>query len=255
MTMPSLIGTSWKMNLTSTQAERWLRSFAPLVEGLGERRLFVLPPFPALWIARRELAGTAIGWGAQDLHPDDRGAHTGDVSGEMLADLGCTYVEMGHSERRTAHAETDAVVGGKVRAALRWGLTPVLCVGEPRRVALPIARAAVSRRLSGALDGLTGPDLDRVVVAYEPGWAIGAGSIAAPIEHIAAMHASIRRWLSAHGATGCRVIYGGSIDPSNAAPILATPGVDGLFVGRAALDPATFAEIARAGLDGVEAKR
>jgi triosephosphate isomerase len=251
----ALIGTSWKMNKTSSEAEAWLRAFLPLVDGLEGRDLFVLPPFPALWVARRELAGTRIAWGAQDLHPQDRGAHTGDVSAEMLVDLGCTYAEMGHSERRTGHGETDALVGAKVRAALRSGLTPVLCVGEPRRIASLAARSAVGRRLAGSLAGLDGIDLDRVVVAYEPAWAIGAGATAAPLDHITTMHLTIRRWLAGHGATATRIIYGGSIDASNAAPILAAPGVDGLFVGRAALDPVAFAAIARAGLEGAEAGR
>jgi len=247
--MPPLIGTSWKMNLTSSEAEAWLRSFVPLVHGFVGRELFVLPPFPAIWVARRELADTAVAWGAQDVHPEDRGAHTGDVSAEMLADLGCTFVEMGHSERRSAHGETDALVGAKVGTALRWGLTPIVCIGEPRRVSLLAARSACGRRLAGALGGLSGPELDRIVVAYEPAWAIGAGSTAAPIEHIGAMHASIRRWLAAHGSTASRIIYGGSIDTGNAGAILATMGVDGLFVGRAALDPRAFAEIARTGAD------
>ena len=144
--MRPLIGTGWKMNLTSTQAEGWLRAFVPLAEGLAGRDLFVLPPFPALWVARRELAGTRIAWGAQDLHPVDRGAHTGDVSAEMLVDLGCTYVEVGHSERRAEHGETDALVAAKVRAALRWGLTPILCVGERAPWAPGVARGAVARQ-------------------------------------------------------------------------------------------------------------
>jgi triosephosphate isomerase len=251
--MPPLIGTSWKMNLTSSEAEGWLRSFAPLVDDLDDRELFVLPPFPALWVARRELARTSVAWGAQDVHPEDRGAHTGDVSAEMLADLGCTFVEMGHSERRSGHGETDALVGGKVRTALRWGLTPIVCVGEPRRVSLLAARSAVGRRLAGALGDLAGPDLDRIVVAYEPAWAIGVGATAAPLEHIGAMHASIRRWLAGHGSSASRIIYGGSIDTANAGAILGTPGVDGLFVGRAALDPHAFAEIAHAGTDATAA--
>jgi triosephosphate isomerase len=247
--MRSLIGTSWKMNLTSTQAEAWLRAVVPLLDGLVDRDLFVIPPFPALWVARRELAGTRIAWGAQDVHPADRGAHTGDVSAEMLVDLGCSYAEMGHSERRAGHGETDDLVGAKVRAALRWGLAPLLCVGEPRPTEIPSAKRLVTRRLAIALRGLPGEDLDRVVVAYEPAWAIGAGATAAPLPHIAALHAGIHRALKDRGASTARVLYGGSIDPGNAASILATPGVDGLFVGRAALDPAAFAAIAWAGID------
>jgi triosephosphate isomerase len=240
-----LIGTSWKMNLTSTQAEGWLRAFVPQVADLRDRDLFLLPSFPALWVARRELTGTGIAWGAQDVHPDDRGAHTGDVSAEMLADLGCTFVEMGHSERRYAYGEGDALVAAKVAAALRWRLTPVMCVGERELWPLPTAWGAISRHLKRSLRGLDGPALDRVVVAYEPHWAIGVGAHAAPLDHIEAIIAEIHRWLAARGATATRVLYGGSIDAGNAARVAATPGVDGLFVGRAALDPDVFAAIAR----------
>lgn len=233
------------MNLTSTQAEGWLRAFVPQVADLRDRDLFLLPSFPALWVARRELTGTGIAWGAQDVHPDDRGAHTGDVSAEMLADLGCTLVEMGHSERRYAYGEGDALVAAKVAAALRWRLTPVMCVGERELWPLPTAWGAISRHLKRSLRGLDGPALDRVVVAYEPHWAIGVGAHAAPLDHIEAIIAEIHRWLAARGATATRVLYGGSIDAGNAARVAATPGVDGLFVGRAALDPDVFAAIAR----------
>jgi len=240
-----LIGTSWKMNLTSSEAEAWLAAALPLVCDLDDRDLFVLPSFPALWVARRELAGTRVAWGAQDVHPDDRGAHTGDVSAAMLADLGCTYVEIGHSERRYGYGETDALVAAKVAAALRWGLTPILCVGERELWGIATATSAVLRHVKGSIGNLSPADLDRIVVAYEPHWAIGIGAHAAPLDHIAAIHDAIRRWLGAGGAGVTRVIYGGSIDADNARGILGTPGVDGLFVGRAALDPRIFAAIAR----------
>jgi triosephosphate isomerase len=153
--MRPLIGTSWKMNLTSTQAEGWLRAFAPMANGLGERDVFVLPSFPALWVARRALAGTGIAWGAQDLHPADRGAHTGDVSAEMLIDLGCTYVEIGHSERRATHGETDASPRpGPPRCA---GAVPILCVGERAQWALGVARGGVARQLNAALRASSRP--------------------------------------------------------------------------------------------------
>jgi triosephosphate isomerase len=251
-TMRPLIGTSWKMNLTSSEAEAWLRAALPLVRDLDDRDLFVLPSFPALWVARRELTGTAVAWGAQDVHPDERGPHTGDVSAAMLADLGCTYVEVGHSERRYAHLETDALVAAKVAAVLRWGLTPILCVGERELWGIATATSAVIRHVKGSIGNLPPADLDRIVVAYEPHWAIGIGAHAAPLDHIAAIHDAIRRWLGAGGAGVTRVIYGGSIDADNARGILGTPGVDGLFVGRAALDPRVFASIARTSI-GVSA--
>jgi triosephosphate isomerase len=240
-----LIGTSWKMNLTPSEAAGWFATARAFLEPLSATRdLFVLPPFPAIFVAREALAGTAIGWGGQDLHPDDGGAHTGDVSGAMLADLGSRYAEMGHSERRRDHGETDDLVGAKVRAALRWDLTPILCVGERIKGAVGPAWRIVERQLLGSLGGLAPTDLDRVVIAYEPVWAIGEGSAAADPEHVAGLHAAIERWLADHGATIQRVLYGGSVDETTAGELLAVPGVSGLFVGRAALDPRRFAAIA-----------
>jgi triosephosphate isomerase len=239
-----LIGTSWKMNLTSTDAAGYFRTLAPLVEGLVDRDLFVLPPFTSIWVAREELGGTRLAWGAQDVHEADSGAHTGDVSAPMLADLGCRFVEIGHSERRRDHAETDRRIGEKVRAALRWDMTPIVCVGEPRRLSLRISRALVTRQLVRGLGSLAATDLDRVAVAYEPVWAIGVGAEAAPLDHLGAMHESIRAWLAGRGARSARVIYGGSVDQANSSAIMGTTAVDGLFVGRAALDPVVFAAIA-----------
>ncbi|HEU4572368.1 MAG TPA: triose-phosphate isomerase, partial [Candidatus Limnocylindrales bacterium] len=197
-----------------------------------------------IFVARDALTGSAIGWGGQDLHPDDRGAHTGDVSGAMLADLGSRYVEMGHSERRRDHGETDALVAAKVRAAFRWNLTPIVCVGERIRGAVAPARRIVEGQLAGAFDGLDPADLDRVVVAYEPVWAIGEGSVAADPGHVAGIHEAIDSWLAVRGATTRRVLYGGSVDETTAADLLAVLHVAGLFVGRAALDPHRFAAIA-----------
>jgi triosephosphate isomerase len=243
--MRPLIGTSWKMNLTPSEANRWFGIARPLLEPLtSERDLFVLPPFPALSVARDALAGSAIGFGGQDVAPEDRGAHTGDVSAPMLVDLGCRYVEIGHSERRRDHGETDSIVAAKVRAALRWNLVPIVCVGERTQGPADQAQTVVSAQLEGGFDGLAAAELDRVVVAYEPVWAIGEGAAAAEPDHVAALHLAIDAWLGDHGATTRRVLYGGSVDEANAAGLLATPSVAGLFVGRAALDPVRFAAIA-----------
>jgi len=239
-----LIGTSWKMHLTPTEAATWFAAAVPELAGLRDRDLFVLPPFPAIAVARDALTGTAIGWGAQDVHPDDSGAHTGDVSAPMLADLGCRYVEVGHSERRREHREGDRLLARKVAAIRRWHMTPILCVGERTRRPLEAATRAVTGQLRGALGGLDAAALDALVIAYEPVWAIGVGAQAAPLAHIDAMHAAIRRWLARRGARATRVIYGGSVDPTNAGAIGRLKHVDGLFVGRAALDPDAFVRIA-----------
>ena len=239
-----MIGTSWKMNLLPSTAPAW---FATVVRGTSmtvDRELFVLPPFPTLAIAQAALLGSSIRWGGQDVHEDDAGAHTGDISASMLADLGCTIAEIGHSERRRDHGETSVRIAGKVRAANRWRLTPLLCVGERTPGRPGTAIRIVQRQLRGALDGLALDELSRVVVAYEPAWAIGEGAQAADLDHVSALHAAIRRWLDARGGSSVRVLYGGSVNPHNAQGLLTVPEVDGLFVGRAALDPDAFVAIA-----------
>ncbi len=239
-----MIGTSWKMNLLPSTAPAWLATVVHGTTLTVDRELFVLPPFPALAVAQTVLRGTAIRWGGQDVHEDDAGAHTGDVSAPMLADLGCTIAEIGHSERRRDHGETSHRIAGKVRAALRWRLTPLLCVGERRPGPPGRAIAIVGRQLSGALDGLGQEELSRVVVAYEPAWAIGEGAQAAALDHVSTLHAAIRDWLDVRGGAPVRVLYGGSVNPGNAGGLLTVPEVDGLFVGRAALDPEVFVAIA-----------
>lgn len=238
------------MNLLPSTAPAWfgavLRGIATPSSDLGaaDREWFVLPPFPALAAAQASLHGSPIRWGAQDVHEDDAGAHTGDVSAPMLADLGCTIAEIGHSERRRDHGETTPRISGKVRAALRWGLTPLLCVGEATQGERDAAIGLVEEDLTGALGSLGPADLAKVVVAYEPAWAIGEGAQAADLDHVAALHGAIRGWLDGRGATAVRVLYGGSVNRANAADLLTVPGVDGLFVGRAALDPEAFVAIA-----------
>jgi triosephosphate isomerase len=248
--MRRLIGTSTKMNLTSSEARGYLAAIRELTATLDGVDLFVLPPFTSTWVARDVLGGSRIAWGAQDVHPDDAGAHTGDVSAPMLADLGCCYIECGHSERRRDHGESDALVARKVAAIVRHRMTPVICVGEPAQGPVAAAVRHVAAQVEAAV-ALLGPEAVRgVVIGYEPVWAIGVGAASAPPEHVAAVHRAIRGRLDAlaDGAPGARVIYGGSVNPDNAATMLAVDDVDGLFVGRSALDPAAFAEIARIAL-------
>lgn len=235
------------MNLTSTRAAAYFEALRTLAAPLTACDLFALPPFTSLWVARDHLLGTNIAWGAQDVHQDDEGAHTGDVSASMLGDLGCTYVEVGHSERRRDHGETDALVAAKVAQILRHGMTPIVCVGETARVSTGSALRHVTDQVRTDLERVAPADRARVVIAYEPVWAIGAGAAPADPDHVAGMHSGIHAFLrsAAGGGVDARVIYGGSVDEATAAPLLAVDGVDGLFVGRAALDPARFAAIAR----------
>jgi len=237
------IGTSWKMNLTSTQAAEYCGRLLPLVEDVTDRRLFVLPPFTAIWAVRQKLAGTQIAWGAQHVHPEESGAHTGDVSAPMLADLGCSYVEVGHSERRRDYGETDALVTAQVAAIQRHGMTAMVCVGERERAEIGPVMEGIGRQLSA----LSGADRSRLIVAYEPVWAIGAGARAADPEWIGWVHQAIEAWFRSSRAgseADVPIIYGGSVDGASAPAILAQPGVSGLFVGRSALDPEEFARIA-----------
>jgi triosephosphate isomerase len=240
--MSVLIGTSSKMNLTSTEAAGYLDALLPMVDDIAERELFVLLPFTSIWVARDRLSGTNVRWGAQDVHPDDAGAHTGDVSAPMLADLGCTYVEVGHHERRRDYGETDELIAAKAAAAQRWGMTVIACVGEQRRV--PMAEAV--EELGRQLRLLLKCDAARLVIAYEPAWAIGVGARSASPQWVGRVHATIRKTMAESGAAGRRVpiIYGGSVSPAAAGALLAQRDVDGLFVGRQALDPGVFATIA-----------
>ncbi len=241
-----LVGTSWKMNLVPSEARAWLEAAHPALAAIGDRDLFVLPAFPAIPVAREVLAGSNVAWGAQDVHPDDAGAHTGDVSAPMLADLGCRFVEVGHAERRRDHGETPTLVAAKLRAVLRWGMDPIVCIGDRERGEPAAAAAALIEEIGLLIEGIDDASLARVVLAYEPVWAIGEGAMPAPPDVVGTVHRAIRAWLDGRSPAGgrVRIIYGGSVDPDNAGLLLAQDGVDGLFVGRRALDPAVFAEIA-----------
>ena len=215
--------------------------------------MFVLPPFTAIWVARARLQGTPIAWGAQDVHPADGGAHTGDVSAPMLADLGCRYVEIGHSERRRDHGDTPQRVNAKIAAVLRSGMRPLLCTGEPTRMDTNATARLLFADLDRCLAGVDPADLPRLVVAYEPWWAIGDGAVPAEPERVGQIHQSIAAWLAdrANGQA-VPVIYGGSVDVDVAPRLLAQDGVDGLFVGRYALDPVHFASIAATPVESAE---
>lgn len=242
--MAVLVGTSSKMNLTSTEARAYLDAVRPLVADVVQRELFVLLPFTSIWVARDRLTGSNVRWGAQDVHPEDAGAHTGDVSAPMLADLGCTYVEVGHHERRRDHAETDELVAAKVQAIQRWGMTAIVCVGEDRRATLEV----VTTTIGAQLRLLVACDPRRLVVAYEPAWAIGEGAQAAAPDWVGSVHRAVRAELTSSRPEHATVpmIYGGSVGLAGAGSLLGQPGVDGLFVGRMALDPQAFAAIAHA---------
>jgi len=253
-----LIAGNWKMNGTLAGATALARAVAEgagalaraVAEGASARPgvdLLVCPPFPHLAAVAAALSGSGVGLGAQDCHAAAKGAHTGDVAAPMLREIGASFVILGHSERRADHAETDAHVRAKAEAALAAGLTPIICVGEGEAERLAgHAEAVVTAQLDGSLPEGFAPAGG--VVAYEPVWAIGTGRTPTEAE-IAAMHATIRARLVARcGAAGggLRILYGGSMKPGNAAPILALAHVDGGLIGGASLVAADFLAIAAA---------
>lgn len=234
------IGTSWKMTKTLAQARAYVdrltsASIPPVVQA------FVLPPLTALAAVRERLpTSSPVLLGAQDAHWAPQGAHTGEVSMDMVADAGASLVEVGHSERR-AGGESDDDVARKVRAALDTGLRPLLCVGEPehvRQAGLPAASAFVADQLEAALRLTHDGEAERVLVAYEPVWAIGEhGRVAGPHEAAPVLE-RLRADLAVRDAAGAVLLYGGSVTPAEAPRLLREAPVDGLFVGRAAWDAA-----------------
>lgn len=240
------LGVSLKLYMSIAETRAWARAVARLAEshraiGDGSLRLFVLPSLTALPAAAAELAGTPVRLGAQDLHWEDRGAFTGGVSGADLRELGCEYVEIAHAERLSVWGEGLEVARAKLAAALRNGLTPVLCVGEPFRGPVVDAVRACVEQLDFLVEGLPAPGEGEIVIAYEPVWAIGAPE-AASAEHVRGVAAALREHLGRR-LPGVRstVVYGGSAQPGTLSALEGS--VDGLFLGRFAHDPASFARI------------
>jgi triosephosphate isomerase len=241
------------MNLNHLEAIALVQkvAFSLSEEQLTAVEVAVLPPFTAIRSVQTLVDGDRLllGYGAQDLSPYPSGAYTGDVSGPMLAKLGCTYVVVGHSERRQYHHEDDAVVNAKVKAALTHGLAPILCVGEGldvRQAGQHVAHTLA--QLDADLAGLTAEQLATVVVAYEPIWAIGTGEVASPEdaqEMAAAIRGRIAELYSPEVADATRVLYGGSVKSSNIASIMAQRDTDGALVGGASVDADEFAKICR----------
>jgi len=245
-----LVAANWKMNLLREDAEGYCEA---LRAGLGEAEseVLIFPSFPLLPAVAAGLLGSPVGWGGQDLHPDDAGAHTGDVSGPQLADAGCTWALAGHSERRHDHGEGDGLVARKVEAALRNGLTPLVCVGETKAErdageTLELLRNQLEMALAPI--AATGRPPRPFAVAYEPVWAIGTGDTATP-EIAQEAHRHLRGVL-AEGlgddvARATRILYGGSVKPHNAAELIAQGDLDGFLVGGASLDAEEFLAIIR----------
>lgn len=242
-----LVVGNWKMNGGLRQNDALLAALrAGWLAPLG-RELAVCVPYPYLWQAQAALAGSAITWGAQNVSQYAGGAYTGEVAAVMVAEFGCRYALVGHSERRAQFGDSDAVVAEKAAAALDSGLTPVVCVGETLAEREAGATAAVVLRQLDAVATRLGDRMAAIVMAYEPVWAIGTGRTASP-EQAQTVHALLRQRLGslAGAAGGVRLLYGGSVKSDNAKALLACPDIDGALVGGASLKADEFLAIAHA---------
>jgi triosephosphate isomerase len=248
-----LIAGNWKMNCNHFEAIALVQklSFSLNDKDYKHVEVLVLPPFTDLRSVQTLVDGDKmkIGYGAQDLSQHAKGAYTGDISGPMLAKLGCSYVLCGHSERRQYHHEDNALVNAKIKAALGVSITPILCVGEPLEARKSLTHVEyVVAQLKGSLAGVPAEAVASMVIAYEPIWAIGTGAVASP-DDAQEMAGYIREYISGtaggEAALGVRILYGGSVKGDNIAPIMAGQDVDGALVGGASLDAVQFAAICR----------
>lgn len=249
MRKPFIAG-NWKMNLLRDSSVALIHGLMDALDGSDDVEVGVCPPSIYLHDVVAALRGTNIGVGAQNMYHAAEGAFTGEISGGMLTDIGCKYVILGHSERRQLFGETDASVNEKLNAALASGLTPIVCVGETldEREAGTTSEV-VATQINGSLAGLTAEQGGKIVIAYEPVWAIGTGKTASP-EQAEEVHAHIRQLLSKlfgdSVAQTIRIQYGGSVKPDNAAELLGQTNIDGALVGGASLKADSFAAIIKA---------
>jgi triosephosphate isomerase len=242
-----IIAGNWKMDKTTVEARDLAQKLIPLVSGVNRRDIVLAPPFTALQAVAEVIKGTGIALSAQNLHWEDKGAFTGEISAEMLLDLGCKYVIIGHSERRQFFGETDETVNKKLRQAMNKGLLPIVCVGETlKEREAGKANEVIERQVTDALKGVSAAEMQKVIIAYEPVWAIGTGKTATPAQ-ANDVHSFIRKKVEiAYGkeiAGSLRIQYGGSVTPENVSALMAMPDIDGALVGGASLRPESFAAL------------
>ena len=245
-----MVAGNWKMNKTVAEGVKLVEELAPMIQDITSVDRVVCPPFTAVYSVSQVLKGTGIGCGAQDLFWEEKGAYTGEVAPNMIAELG-EYVIIGHSERRAYFGETNETVNKKVLAALKIGLTPIVCVGETlEENQSGNTEAVVSSQVLEGLKGLTAEEAAKIVVAYEPVWAIGTGLAATGPDANKVIADYIRKpYASMYGeeaAQAIRVLYGGSVKGSNAAEFFGQPDIDGALVGGASLKAPDFTEIVKA---------
>ncbi|MFH2033977.1 MAG: triose-phosphate isomerase, partial [Candidatus Margulisiibacteriota bacterium] len=230
-----VIAGNWKMNKTLVEASDLVKKLKELVKDIKDRTIIVCPPYPALDAVSREISNSNIELGAQNLFWEDKGAYTGEVSAPMLKAANCVYVIIGHSERRQYFGETDQTVNKKIFAALKHNLFPIVCVGETleEREANKTFDV-IKKQIADGFAGLSADQWEKIIIAYEPVWAIGTGKTATP-EQAQEVHAYIRGLLPKDVVHGIRILYGGSMKPDNAKELLAKPDIDGGLIGGAAL--------------------
>ena len=242
-----IIAGNWKMYKTVVETVKYVKEFRSLVKDVTGVEIVIAPPFTALHAASEAARASIIATAGQDCYWEREGAFTGEVSAVMVREAGAEYVVVGHSERRTLFGETDAMVNRKVAAALAAGLTPIACIGETldqreRNETFDV----LDRQIKQGLDGVTADEVGRLVMAYEPVWAIGTGRIATPAQ-AAEAHAHIRtrlrQWFGSEAAELCHILYGGSVKPDNIRDLVALDDVDGALVGGASLDLRAFFDI------------
>ncbi len=244
-----IIAGNWKMNKNVPETIGLVRDVRKALIGVTSVEVVLCPPFVSLWVAHHAIYQSNFGLGAQNMHWEAKGAYTGEISPPMLKDL-CQYVIIGHSERRQYYDETDEIVNRKVKAALEHGLRPIVCVGESlAQYEAGQTEGVVSSQVRGALAGLSANQMDNVVIAYEPVWAIGTGKAATGPSADAVVARSIRGPLAIMfgeaTAQAMRVQYGGSVTPANITEFMSQPNLDGGLVGSASLKAADFAEIVK----------
>jgi triosephosphate isomerase len=249
-----LIAANWKMYKTPTEAQSFLHTFLPLVKGQTQNQIVICPPAIDLAPVVEAVKGSHVAVGAQNMHYEEAGAFTGEISAPMLLALGVTHVILGHSERRQFFCETDEAVNRKLVAALKHNLIPIVCVGEHEHERDDgKTREVLCRQISRAIYQIDPAKLAPAVVAYEPIWAIGTGKTASPAMAAEAhfiVRSEIARLVGRDIAEATRILYGGSVKPENAEALLSQPEIDGALVGGASLDPNSFASIVKAGVGG-----
>jgi len=242
-----IIAGNWKMYKTVADTVKYVKEFRVMVKDIADVEIVLAPPFTAVHAAAEAARNSNVIIAAQDLYWEREGAFTGEVSAQMVREAGAEYVIIGHSERRTVFGETDTAVNQKTAAAFAAGLTPIVCIGETldqrdRNETL----AVLDRQITKGFEGLTGEQLAKLVIAYEPVWAIGTGRTATPAQAGEAhthIRGRLRQWFGAEAAEACHVIYGGSVKPENARDLVGQADVDGALVGGASLDIRAFFEI------------